>query len=387
MAKELTSLAPEMITHKADMSVPFFRYEHIYRPYRKEFLALIDEVCSRGAFILQKDVREFERSLAAYVGSSYALGVANCSDGLTLCLKAAGISTGDEVIFSSHTFVATAAAIHSAGAKPVPVECGPDHLIDPYSVASAISPRTRAVIPTHLNGRVCEMDSLLQLVDKYNLLLIEDAAQSLGAKFKGRFAGGFGQAGVFSFYPAKSLGCFGDGGAIVTDNADLYEVLGRMHNHGRLPSGRVTTWGMNSRLDNLHAAVLSMKLAKFDDEIVKRRELASIYQSQLHDVAELVLPPGPDSDPDRFDTFQNYEIEAEDRERLVEYLSSKHIGTLVQWSGWAVHQFTELGFDCHLPNTDRLLERIVLLPMNTSLSVSEVSYVCDCIREFYCYQN
>ena len=364
-------------------SVPFFNYPHVFTSQEADFLAIIRDVGRRGAFIMQRDLADFERSLAAFLGARHALGVANATDGLIVALRAAGLNPGEEVILSSHTMIATAAAVHFAGGAPVPVECGPDHLINPTAVEAAVTPRARAIMPTQLNGRTCNMDALQAVADKHNLLIIEDAAQGLGAKFKGRYAGTFGIAAAISFYPAKVLGCFGDAGAVITDDDGIYDRTWQLRDHGRNGQGEIVSWGLNSRLDNLQAAILDFQLKKYGQVIARRRYLASLYSERLKDVATLVLPPAPDSDPDHFDIYQNYEIEAEKRDELKQYLKDHGIGTLIQWGGQAIHQLKALGFTQHLPYTDRLFARLLMLPMNMSLSDEDVHYVCDCIRAFY----
>ncbi len=366
-------------------NVPFFNYPYVFTSREEQFMETIRDVGRRGAFIMQKDLAEFERHLADYVGAKYAVGVANATDGLHLAVRAAGIGPGDEVLFASHTMVATAAAIYFAGATPVPVDCGPDHLIDPESVRAAITPRTKAIMPTQLNGRTANMDELLAIAEEHDLIIIEDAAQALGSKFKGKCAGTFGLAGVISFYPAKTLGAFGDGGIVFTNDEAMYRKLLLLRDHGRDEDGEVVMWGLNSRLDNLHAAILDYKLTYYDEEIARRREIARLYKTYLREVKELVLPPGPDGDPDHFDIFQNYEIEAENRDALREYLREHGVGTLIQWGGKAVHQFEKLGFTVRLPNTERLFQRCLMLPMNTSLSDEDVLYVSNTVRDFYGY--
>jgi dTDP-4-amino-4,6-dideoxygalactose transaminase len=309
--------------------------------------------------------------------------MANATDALHLAVRAAGLGPGDEVIFSSHTMVATPASIHFAGATPVPVECGPDHLIDPASVEAAITRRTKAIMPTQLNGRTADMEALCGIADRHGLAIIEDAAQGLGSRFKGRCAGTFGLAACISFYPAKTLGCFGDGGCAITNDDEMYRKLRLLRDHGRDDTGEVVMWGLNSRLDNLQAAILNHKLKNYDSCIARRREIAALYQAALGDVEGLRLPPAPDQDPDHFDIFQNYELEADRRDELRQYLRECGVGTLVQWGGKAVHQFPGLGFCQRLPYTEQLFQRLLMLPMNTSLSNDDVQYVCDCIRSFY----
>ncbi len=367
-------------------SVPFFNYPHVFNSHEEELISIFQDIGRRGAFIAQQDMRDFEQHLAAFTGARHALGFSNATDGLHIALRAAGIGPGDEVIFSSHTMVATAAAIHYAGAIPVPVECGPDHLMDPKSAAAAITPRTRALMPTQLNGRTCDMDALQALADKHGLLIIEDAAQALGSKFKGKRAGTFGIASAISFYPAKNLGCLGDGGAVLTNDDEMSRKMSLLRDHGRDETGEVVTWGLNTRLDNLQAAILDFKLARYDREIARRREIASQYQQLLGDIQELFLPPAPDSDPDHFDVFQNYEIEAVRRDDLRAYLTQHGIGTLIQWGGKAVHQFEKLGFQVKLPYTERMFTRCLMLPLNTSLTNEDVTVVAATIRQFYGYQ-
>lgn len=364
-------------------SVPFFNYPAVFMSLEAEFLAIFQDVGRRGAFIMQQDLRDFEQHLAEYTGARYAIGVANATDGLHIALRAAGIGPGDEVIFCSHTMLATAAAIHFAGGTPVPVECGPDHMIDPASVAAAVTPHTKAIMPTQLNGRTCDMDALQVIADRHGLVIVEDAAQGLGSKFKGRQAGTFGIASAISFYPAKNLGCLGDGGAVLTNDAAVYHKMLMLHDHGRDEDGEVGMWGMNSRLDNLQAAILDYKLARYGEEVSHRRAVAAQYRRLLGDLKELLLPPGPNDDPDHFDVYQNYEIEAERRDELKVYLKEQGIGTLIQWGGKAVHQFEKLGFKVSLPHVEKMFTRCLMLPMNRSISNEDVSYVCEKVREFY----
>jgi len=363
--------------------IPFFNYGAMYSSEGPEILSLIDEVLKRGAFILQKEVSELEQGILKFLGLKHAVGVGNCTDGLTLALRAVGIRPGDEIIFSSHTFVATAEAIHDVGAVPVPVECGPDHMMDPESARQAITPKTRVLMPTQLNGRVCNMDALSALAEQHGLMIIEDSAQALGAKFKGRPAGSFGKAGAFSFYPAKMLGCFGDGGIIVTNDDAIAERLFLLRDHGRNSKGEVVLWGTNSRLDNLQAAILNHKLSHYSQVIERRRGLASRYHRQLQNLDDIVLPPPPDAEGDYEDIYQNYEVEAGQREALRDFLNIRGVRTILQWGGKAVHQFPNLQLQAKLSFTEKVLSRSFLLPMNPYLSNEDVDYICDTIQEFY----
>ncbi|MBL8210461.1 MAG: DegT/DnrJ/EryC1/StrS family aminotransferase [Bryobacterales bacterium] len=364
-------------------SVPFFRYPHVFTSREDEILTLVRDVGRRGAFILQEDLVAFEKNLARFLGAKYAVGVGNATDGLHFALRAAGIGPGDEVIISSHTMVATAGAVHFAGANCIPVDCGPDHLIDPEAVQSAITSTTKAIMPTQLNGRTADMDSLQKIADAHGLMILEDAAQALGSKFKGRSASTFGVAGAISFYPAKVLGCFGDGGAVIVQDDAVYERIVQLRDHGRSSSGEILSWGLNSRLDNLQAALLDLQFRDYDSVIARRRHLAGLYHECLSDVPELALPPAPASDPDHFDIFQNYEIEATRRDELKAYLKEHGVGTLIQWGGVAIHQLKHLGITQDLPRTDELFTRLLMLPMNMSLQDEEVVYVSNVVRAFY----
>ena len=372
-----------MASALAQTTIPFFNYRGAFSSREEEFIEIIRDVLRRGAFIQQRDLAEFEDALARYLGVSHALGVGNATDGLIFAWRAAGIGPGDEVIFPSHTMVASAASVAHVGASPVPVDIGPDHLIDPAAIEPAITERTRAIMPVQLNGRTCDMDAIERIAQKHNLIIIEDAAQALGSKFKDRFAGTFGVASAFSFYPAKILGCFGDGGAVVTNDAEIARKIALLRDHGRNEHGDVEMWGYNSRLDNMQAAILHAQFRDYDEIIRRRRSIAALYDSLLSDLAELVLPPGPDADADHFDVYQNYEIEADRRDELRSYLSERGIGTILQWGGTPVHRFKGLGFDVSLPATDRFFERCLMLPMNMMVTDDEVRYIAATIRAFY----
>jgi len=363
-------------------NVPFFDYPEVFTSDEDALLSIVRDVGRRGAYIMQRDLEAFECQLAEYVGAKYVIGLANATDALHFAVRAAQIGPGDEVIFCSHTMVATPAAVHFAGATPVPVECGADHLINAEAVAEAVTRRTKAIMPTQLNGRTADMDALQTIAEQHGLLIIEDSAQALGSQFKGRCAGTFGLAGCISFYPAKTLGCLGDGGCLITNDSKVREQVLLMRDHGRTSNGDVVMWGLNSRLDNLQAAILTHKLRSYSKDIARRREIAAMYHEMLSNLPSLVLPPAPDSDLDHFDIFQNYEIESKQRNALRDHLKQCGVGTMAPWGGKAVHQFGKLGFAQSLPYTERLFERILMLPINTSLSNDDVRYVAQCVLEF-----
>jgi dTDP-4-amino-4,6-dideoxygalactose transaminase len=363
--------------------VPFFDYPRLFLDDRDEILSTVEEVGRRGAFIMQKDLAEFEENLATYSGAKHSVGVANATDGLELAWMAVGLEKGDEVIISSHTMLATASAIVTAGGTPVPVEIGPDNLIDPDAISAAITSRTVGISPTQLNGRTCDMDAIMKIANDKKLVVVEDSAQALGSRFKGKHAGTFGIAGSFSFFPAKVLGCLGDGGGVVTDNSEIFEKIYQLHDHGRDTNGDIKSWGRNSRLDNLQAAILNKRFARYQEVIARRREIASLYQSHLGELEELELPPAPDENSNHFDVYQNYELQADNRDDLKRFLAEKGIGTIIQWGGKGVHQWEGLGFTQRLPKVERFFERSIMLPMNMFISDNDIYYVCDSIKNFY----
>jgi dTDP-4-amino-4,6-dideoxygalactose transaminase len=257
-------------------------------------------------------------------------------------------------------------------------------MIDPESVEMAVTDKTRVIMPTQLNGRTCDMDALQTIADDHGLIIIEDAAQALSSKYKDKCAGTFGLAGTFSFYPAKVLGCFGDGGAIVTNDDKIAEQLSLSRDHGRNEEGEVVAWGTNSRLDNIQAAILNLKLKTFDKDVARRRQIATMYQERLKEISDLTLPPAPDEDKKHFDVYQNYELESGHRDKLRSFLAERGVGTIIQWGGKAVHQFKGLGFDnVHLPIVEKMTSRFLMLPMHTALSDEDVGYICNCIKDFY----
>jgi len=366
-----------------EYEVPFVNYSLQYRNLKEEIDRVIQGVLERGDLILRRDVDEFEKNLARFAGAKYALSLNSGTDALFLSLKAAGIGKGHEVITVSHTFVASISAIVQAGAEPVLVDVREDYLIDPGEIEKKISEKTKAIIPVHLNGRVCQMDKILEISRKYNLLVIEDAAQALGAEFKGKKAGSFGLTGCFSFYPAKVLGCFGDGGALTTNDFELAEKIRLLRDHGQKTKTEIVCYGWNSRLDNLQAAVLNIKLKYLPKWIERRREIAGIYNEGLKEVSEIRLPPPPNSDKEYFDVFQNYVIRAEKRDNLFEFLREKGVETLIK-DPVPNHWQKGLGLShFKLPLTEQLSKEVISLPMYPELTNEQIEYVIERIKEFY----
>jgi dTDP-4-amino-4,6-dideoxygalactose transaminase len=364
--------------------IPFFDYPGLFAEHQEQFMSTLRDCLARGAYIMQSELFEFERELADYLGVKHAIGVADGTNALVVSLKLAHVGPGDEVIVPSHTFIATAAAVHHVGATPVLCDCLPDHMIDVDSARRVLTSRTKTIMPVQLNGRTCDMDKVEGFAAEHGLKIVEDSCQALGAKFGDRYAGTFGVAGSFSFFPAKTLGCFGDGGALIVNDDALAQEAREYRDHGRsATTGKVVRFGYNARLDNLQAAVLRIKLRSYDQAISRRRAIARIYQERFADIPQLLLPPAPDADPLRFDIFQNYEVEAQDRDRLREALAAKGVGSIIQWGGHVIHQFEQLGLRADCPYAEAMSKRYLLLPMHHLLSDTDAHFVADAVSAFY----
>ena len=374
------------MSSRESLPVPFFDWRALYAERAEAYSRILSDTARSGGFILQGAVDEFEAGLETYLGCKHAIGLSSGTDAMLLGLRASGLEPGAEVILPAHCFIAAAQAIHFAGGRPVPVECSQeDWLIDPEAVEQAITPATRAIMVVHVNGRVCPMDAILDIAGRHGLRVFEDAAQALGARLDGRPAGRFGAWGAFSFYPSKTLGGFGDAGALVTDDDHLAGRVRAMRNHGAGPDKVIPAdcgeWGTNARIDNLQAAILAYKLGWYDETIARRREIAASYDAAFGDLE--LEPPPPPGQPGRFDIFQNYEVCTDRRDEFRTYLLARGVGTIAQWGGVALHQFRELGFDQRLPRADRFAARSLLLPMNHLLSDGQVGHVIDAVRGFF----
>ncbi len=363
--------------------VRFVNPQKQYADHKDEFMKAFDDVLSRGDLILRKDVEDFENNIATLVGTKYAVSLNSGTDTMLFPLKVLGIGPGDEVITVSHTFVASIAVIVQAGAKPILIDVKEDFTMDDSQIEAAITDKTKAIIPVHLNGRVCEMDKIMEIARKHNLAVIEDAAQALGSKYNGKMAGSFGLIGSFSLYPFKVLGCFGDGGILTTNDKEMAEKIKLLRDHGQKTKTEIVCFGFNSRLDNLQAAILNVKLKYFPQWIKRRREIAVMYDKKLSDVKEIELPPAPDSDEKHFDNFQNYVLKAEKRDELAAFLKENGVETLIK-DPIANHKQPELSLShFNLPSSEKLAEEVISLPMYPELTDEEVEFVAKTIRDFY----
>jgi aminotransferase EvaB len=362
--------------------VPFINPREHYRRIKSEIDFAITDTLAKGDLVLRQQLRDFENHLAEFVGVRYAVGVNSCYHALHFSLLAAGVRPGDEVITVGHTFVATVSAIVHTGAKPVLVDVGDDYNMAPNNFEAAVTAKTKAVIPVHLNGRVCDMDRILAIAKKYRLAVIEDAAQALGATFRGKKAGSFGLTGCFSFYPFKSLGGLGDGGAVTTDDPEIarFVTLVRFNGEDR-QTGEFHHHGYTALLDNVQAAVLDVKLRHLPDWIEHRRKIASLYDEGLEGIEGLSLPHFIDDQ--HFDSYQNYVIRTEYRDELRQYLSDQGVETLVHWAK-PMWKHKGLGLDNpELPETESICREVISLPMSAETTSEDVEITACCIRDFF----
>jgi dTDP-4-amino-4,6-dideoxygalactose transaminase len=362
--------------------VRFVNFPRQYQQHKEEFDRVFEEIMSGGDFILRRHVEEFEKRVAEYVGTKYAIGVNTGTDALYLSAQALGFGSGDEVITVAHTFVATVGAIVQCRATPLLVDITDDFNMDVNQIEAAITPKTKGIIPVHLNGHSCNMDKILHVAKKYHLRIIEDAAQALGAQFKGKRCASFGDTGIFSFYPAKVLGTAGDGGIVCTNDDALARKIKAFRDNGRVESVDVVEcFGWCTRLDNLHAAILDMKFNYFDEWIKRRRAIAKMYDEGLSDIPEVVRPPISKSD--YFDVYQNYVIRTEQRDKLVAHLQKSGVEVLISWRV-PMHQQEALGLShFKLPITERISREVISLPMYPELTDDEVEFVIEAIKKCF----
>lgn len=362
--------------------VPFVDPRAHYQRLKPEIDAAIIDCLSRGDLVYRQQLKDFEAHLADFVGVKYAVGVNSGYHALHFSLLGAGVGPGDEVITVAHTFVATVSAIIHCSAKPVLVDVGEDYNMVPGEVERAITPKTKAILPVHLNGRVCAMDRIMEIAEKHGLLVIEDAAQALGATFRGKGAGSFGAAGCFSFYPFKMLGGFGDGGAVTTNDPKIARMASLLRYNGEdRETGEFHYHGYTALLDNVQAAVLDVKLRYLPTWIEHRQQIASLYRRGLERVGGLRLPHFENND--QMDIFQNYVIRTKQRDPLRAYLKQTGVETLVSWPK-PMWEHKGLGLENPgLPETESICWEVLSLPMSAETIPEHVDITVQAIREFF----
>ena len=361
------------------MNIPMVDLKLQYEKYKSEFDTVVSEVLGSTQFILGPNVQALEEEVAAFLGAKFAVSCGSGTDALHLALRAAGIGDGDEVITSPFTFIATAEAIAYVGARPVFVDVDEKSFnLDVAKIESAITDRTRAILPVHLFGQPADMDALLDICKRHDLLLIEDCAQSFGAGYGDRLTGTLGLAGCFSFFPSKNLGCFGDGGLVTTNDVDMARELKVLRNHGSRERYHHAVIGYNSRLDEIQAAVLRVKLRYIDDFNQARRRNAQAYRHYLQDVP--VLTPSEESG--RTHVYHQYTIRLEHRDKVQAALADAGIASAVYYPIPLHRQevFREQYMDA-CPVAEKLAQSVLSLPMYPELTDQQIRQICQVIGD------
>ncbi len=359
------------------MTIPFLELLPTYQELQGEMDAAYRRVMHSGWYLLGQELASFEEEFAASCGASRCVVVGSGLDALHLTLRAYGIGSGDEVIVPSHTFIATWLAVSYAGATPVGVDVRMDsYNLDPANVEAAVTEKTKAILPVHLYGRPADMEAIADVAAKHNLLVIEDAAQAHGARYRGRICGTLGDAAAFSFYPGKNLGAFTDAGAVVTNDADIAGKVGMLRNYGSEVKYRHEAQGFNSRLDELHAAFLRVKLRKLDEWNERRKVIARLYLDHLQGLPGLELPAiGADDDP----VWHLFVVRHPRRDALQAALTGAGIGTLIHYPipPHLSPAYADLGYGPgSFPIAEELAATVLSLPMGPHLSLEQAERVC-----------
>ena len=366
------------------MKVPFVDLSRQTKEIEVEVREEINRLMRDSRFVGGRPVDEFELQFAKMAGVEYCVSVGSGTAALEIALKMLGIGAGDEVITAANSWISSSESISTVGAKPVFADVEPDfYCLDIADVERKITDRTKAIIPVHLYGQMAEMESLLELADKHNLLILEDAAQAHFSSLNGKNAGSWGNAAAFSFYPSKNLGAFGDAGAIVTNEVTLADRLRMFANHGGLKKNEHLIEGTNSRLDTIQSVVLNAKLQRIEKWNTLRVEAASVYTELLSGVSEVITPRVR---PNSEHTFHLYVIQAQDRDALKEYLETKGVSCALHYPkilpllpAYNDHGYSPQDF----PVAHALEQKILSLPMFPHITREQIKYVVDCVKSFY----
>ena len=371
------------------LTLPLVDLKRQYASIQQEMDEKISGVLKSTAFILGPEVREFEKDFSAFCGTEHAVGVSSGTEALSLALLALSVGRDDEVVTTPNTFIATAGAISHVGAQPVLVDVDPEsYNIDASLVEGAITKRTKAIIPVHLYGQPSEMEAILQVAKRHNIKVIEDACQAHGAEYRGRRVGSFGDIAAFSFYPGKNLGAYGDGGAVVTDKGELAERIRLLRDHGSPKKYYHEIIGYNSRLDEIQAAVLRVKLRYLNEWNEKRRGNARVYNEYLKDLVNKGSVVTPKEMSWAKHVYHLYVIQVEDniRDKLIEHLNARGIGAQIHYP-IPIHlqkAYKHLGYNRgSFPVAEKLAKRIISLPMFPELERQEIEYVAQEVSTFF----
>ena len=365
--------------------IPYVDLSAQHLPIKEDLISVFTDVIDQGQFILGTRVEEFEAKFASLIGTEFAVGVNSGTDAISLALRALGIGEDDEVITVPNSFIATAASIVMTGATPVFVDVRDDYNMDPDKIEEVITKSTKAILPVHLTGRPADMAEIGRIAKRYSLLVIEDCAQAVTAKYKERSVGSFGTAGCFSLHPLKTLNACGDGGVITTDDKGLYEELKVLRNLGLKTRDECVIWSGNSRLDALQASLLSLKMDFINDWTNSRRKNATYYRSSLGTIKEVSVP---DESENEYSVYHTFMIRCQDRDGLKLHLSNNEIDTAVHYpipihlQKVAVHLGYPKG---SFPTAERHAKEILSLPIYHGLTESSMDKVIGSIKEYYGY--
>ena len=363
------------------MQVPFVDLKKRFNFYQQQIVDKLIELGQNNDYILGQSVHEFETKMAEFIGCKYVVGVNSGFDALFLSLMALGISTEDEVITVSNSYIATANAIKAVGATPVFVDVGKDYNISVEKIEKSITPKTKVIMPVHLTGNPCEMDKIVKIARKYNLKIIEDAAQAIGAKYKNKNIGNWGDASCFSMHPIKNLGLLGDGGFICTNSKATQKKLLLLRNHGHKNRDEIIAFGYNSRLDTFQASVALIFLNDLDSWNKRINQIADMYRSSIFG---LVIHPILKKHS--FAVYQNYIVMVPERDKLIEFLANHGVESKIHYP-IPIHKQSAYKYlnrkIYNLPETERQVSQILSLPMYPELTDEQVNHTIETINKFY----
>ena len=362
------------------MLIPFLILKATNQIYEPQILKIVSEILNKGWYILGERLLQFESEFAQYCGVKHCIGVANGLDALTILLKAAEFSPNSEILVPANSYIATLLSVTNANFTPVPIEPLLDnYLIDYQAIKKAITPKTKAIIVTHLYGKCCEMNAINELAHEYNLKVFEDAAQAHGATYRGRKAGNLSDGAGFSFYPSKNLGAMGDAGAITTNDDAFAERIRALRNYGSNAKYVFNYQGYNSRMDEIQAAILSIKLPNLEADNAYRRQLAERYLTEITN-SKIMLPP---SDSIENDAWHLFVIRVKDRDKFRLFMSDKGVGTDIHYPIAPHKQLAYKEWEkLNLPITEKIHQEVVSLPLNTTLTAEEISYIIQYVNQF-----
>ena len=362
------------------MKIPYVNIADQNNRISKQLLSIFKNIINTGEYVGGKEITKFENNIARYCKSKYAVALNSGTDALTLALAVCGVRKGDEVITTPNSFIASTAVIVHLGAKPVFVDVLSNQNIDTSKIEKAITKKTKCIMPVHLTGRMSDMDMILKIAKKYNLKIIEDAAQAIGSKFNNRFSGTFGDIGCFSAHPLKNLNAIGDSGYLITNNKNYYEKIKDLSNHGMTVRDRVKNFGYVSRMDNLQAAILNFKLKKLNNVIIKRRNNFQIYRQNLSKKVFF-----PVENKNEFNSYHTFVVQVENRDKLRKYLLANKIITSIHYPV-PIHlqpAAKKLGYKKgDFPETEKQSKKILTLPIHQDLKKSDILRVCKIINKF-----